>query len=103
VSVAGDWIASSLVAGIDDGADNLFGTADDALIPGGSPDFVASIAKITIKGLIIGTGTASDHFGFVAQRIGAFKAGGFTASLTSGLDVIELSPTTADVTLREVS
>jgi hypothetical protein len=104
VSVGGDWIASSLVAGVDDGSDNQFGTADDILIAGGSPGFIASIAKVTIKGLVIGTGTAGDHFGFVAQQIGAFNAGGFAASLTNDTDApIELSPITSDVTLREVS
>jgi hypothetical protein len=58
---------------------------------------------VKIVGDVIGTAAAGDHFGFVAQQIGAFKAGGFTAPLTSGLDVIELSPTTGDVTIHEVA
>jgi hypothetical protein len=103
VSVSGDWIASNLVAGAADGADNLFGTADDTpLAVSDSPDFIARIAKVTIKGFVIGTAASGDHFGFVAQQFGAFKAGVFAAQLTSGLDVIELSQTTGDVTLREL-
>jgi hypothetical protein len=103
VSVGSDWIASNLVAGVEDGTDNLFGTADDTLIAGGLSNVVARIAKVTIKGVVVGTVGTGDHFGFVAQQIGTFKAGSFLASLTGGPDVIELSPITGDLTLREVS
>jgi hypothetical protein len=53
--------------------------------------------------MVIGSDTIGDHFGFAAQQIGLFKAGGFRAPLTSGTNVIELSPVTADVTIREIS
>jgi len=47
---------------------------------------------------------SGDHFGFTSVTIGKFKSLGFTAPLTSGAirEVIELSPITGDVTLREV-
>ncbi len=46
----------------------------------------------------------ADHFGFVAQQIGSFKALGFTAALTAGTDApLELALTTGDVTIREVA
>ena len=50
------------------------------------------------------TENSTDHFGFVAQQIGSFKAAGFTAQLTSGTDpAIELAPTTADMTPRSLN
>jgi hypothetical protein len=103
VTVGGDWIASSLVAGVAIGADHLYGTADDAVIIGGSPGIVSKIASVVIRGLVYGTPGTGDHFGFVAQQIGSFKAGGVAAHLTAAKDVVELAPTTGDVTVREVA
>lgn len=108
VSVSGDWIASDLVAGIQDDAtsalNDTFGDADDIVIPGFSADsLIAGIASITIKGRVIGTSTDGDHFGFVAQQFGKFRAGGVTVPRTSGTDLpVALSPITGDVTLREI-
>jgi hypothetical protein len=72
------------------------GAATDAI--------VAKIASITIGGTVTGTASSGDHFGFVAQQIGAFTAGGFTAPLTSATDApIDFSFGTGhDVTLREI-
>ncbi len=49
--------------------------------------------------------STTDHFGFSAQQIGSFKAGGYTAPLTTGPanNIIEFSPVTGDVTIREVA
>jgi hypothetical protein len=108
VKVGGNWIASNMTAGVQDGGTAGFGTAGDTVInnpPGAETDaIVARIASITIKGLVIGTDTASaTQFGFTAQQIGSFKSLGFIASLTSATDTaIPLSPTTGDVALREV-
>jgi hypothetical protein len=70
---------------------------------------VARIASIAIKGVVVGTAApGNDHFGFVAHVIESFKSLGFTAPLTDNAlpgaihDVIELSPITGDVTIREV-
>jgi hypothetical protein len=115
VSIGGDWIASSIVAGvenygangIDDGGgsdDNLnFGDANDHII-NNAADSIAKIASIKIKGRVIGSATAGDHFGFVSHTIGSFKAGGVTVPLTAGPanNLIQLSLNTADVTIREV-
>ncbi len=104
VSVGGDWFASDLVAGAQDDASaartDPFGDADDQ--PGPLSTLIARIARIAIGGVVAGTATAGDHFGFVAEQIGSFKSFGFTAALTPGLNVLELSLTTGDVTLREV-
>ncbi len=110
VKVGGDWAASNLVAGVmNTGSGNTkFGDGNDASIGAGNAGIVAKIASITIKGQVFGTPDAlssTDHFGFVAQQIGAFKAGGLTAVLHATappLDVLELTPITGDVSLREV-
>jgi hypothetical protein len=108
VKVGGDWIASSLVAGVKNTASGniSFGDGNDASIGAGSPSITAKIARITIKGLVLGSPSAvstTDHFGFCAQQIGSFKSLGFTAPLTSAPnEVIQLSLATADVTIREV-
>jgi hypothetical protein len=83
VIVGGAWTASDLVAGATAGADGLFGTEDDALISGGG-EVVAKIASVQIKGIVTGTATSGDHFGFVAQEVGAFQAAGAKVSLNSG-------------------
>ena len=104
VTVGGDWRASSLVAGIQDFAADGFGNGDDIVYPTPAVDGIFSrIASVTIKGRITGTGTAGDHYGFTAQQIGAFKAGGVKLSLTEATDSgFNLAPITNDVTVREV-
>ncbi len=99
VRVGGDWIASSLAAGVNDTNGNGFGN-DDQRIAGAT--LVARIASITIKGTVAGTAAGSDHFGFTAAEIGAFRASGFIAQLTAQKETIPLSLITADVALREV-
>ena len=106
VTVGRDWLASSLVAGIVNGAVN-FGDGNDALalLGGGALPRVAKIASIVIQGAVAGTASPTgDHFGFTSVTIGKFKSLGFTAPLTSGAirEVFELSPITGDVTIREV-
>lgn len=86
VKVGGDWIASNLTTGIDDGADNVFGTADDVAVAGGMGTQFSKIASITIGGKVSGTpGTGTtDHFGFVSQEIGSLKINGQAVPLTLG-------------------
>ncbi len=103
IKVGGDWIASSVSAGAEDTGADGFGV-NDALFGAGGGAIVARIAAIQIGGIVIGSGGAGDHFGFVSERIGSFKSLGFTAPLTNApLDVIQLSLLTADVTIREVA
>jgi hypothetical protein len=120
VSVGGDLAASNLVAGAKNlgtdnavggtgaAADNVnFGDSHDRSIGPGNGSITASIASVTILGRVFGSpGSVSttDHFGFVAQRIGLFKVGGIAAPLTAGPtnDVIELTPIAGDMTIREV-
>ena len=98
VTVGGDWRASSLVAGILDAGNNGFGNATDTPDGAGA---ISRIASIVIGGVVAGSATAADHFGFTAVTIGSFKSINFTAPLTPGKNVVELSPITGDTTLRE--
>lgn len=113
VVVAGDWIASSLVAGASPGAGGLYGDADDAKLTGpytrDEPDSVSRIDSVTIGGQVSGTmasaatGSGADHFGIVAEVIGAVKHNGSRLGLTAGLgndDV--LVGITGDVRIREI-
>ncbi|MGB8170073.1 MAG: hypothetical protein WCF18_21395, partial [Chthoniobacteraceae bacterium] len=110
VSVGGNWIASDLVAGVQDDASAAlnasFGEADDLVVPGFGGAPVATIVSVSIKGLVLGTAATGDHFGFVAQQIGSFKSLKSFASLTpltAITDVpIELALLSGDVTIREV-
>ena len=107
VKVGSHWIASDLVAGVQDDADaaldDAFGDADDQLIPGfGGDALVARIASIAIKGVVIGNASSTfDRFGFTAEQIGSFTASGAKFPLTAGADTFVLSPLTNDVTLRD--
>jgi hypothetical protein len=105
VLVGRNWLASDVVAGASAGADGLFGTDDDVLISIDNP-FIARIASIVIKGTATGTAGESDHFGFVAEEIGAFESGNTNLTLqrgrsndTAGLPV----GITADLFVREVA
>jgi hypothetical protein len=99
VNVGGDWSASDLVAGAQDGGTAGFGDADDMII-GGVPESIAKIAAIVIKGIVIGTPAGGDQFGFESHLIGKFIANGGSISI---LNSVLLSPNTGnDVTIRLV-
>jgi hypothetical protein len=112
VKIGGDWIASSLVAGVqddgDDELDDFFGDDDDARIPGGNGSIVSRIASIVIKGAVLGTVGLADHFGFVAQQIGSFSVAGTKLPLAAGAGSADdlagyAVGITGDVRVREVS
>jgi hypothetical protein len=100
VKVGGDWISSSLVAGVQDGGSAGFGDAGDTIIGSGT---IAKIASIRIKGTVSGTPAGGDHFGFVSHTIGLFKAGIIVLPFTAtSLEFFSLSLNTSDVTVREI-
>jgi hypothetical protein len=105
VKVGGSWSASDLVAGAVDFDDDGFGNADDRKAPGAdNAAIVSRIASITIAGVVSGTPdtvSADDHFGFVAQEIGSFKAAGTARSLTKNFTDQPVQLAT-DVALREI-
>jgi hypothetical protein len=88
VKVSGDWIGSYLSAGVQPGADLIFGTSDDQALLGGQ-DFgagpvrdnlsISRIASIVIGGQIKSGQNdglpfdGNQTYAFVAQQIGSFK------------------------------
>ncbi len=104
VTVGGNFIASSVIAGVDDGADNLFGTADDTAITEAVADTIfSSIASVTIKGLAMGTAGGGDHFGIVAQQVGKVKIRTASFILAAGTDTVGIDlGATFDLTVKEV-
>jgi hypothetical protein len=100
VRVLGNWTASSLVAGVRPGGDLDFGSSDDTPIVSATPE-VSRIAAIVIKGEVLGTLNTGDHFGFVAQSIGAVKIGGVAYTPSAGAP-IELGRIFGDTTVRLV-
>jgi hypothetical protein len=112
VKVGRDWSASSISAGINAGDAGLgirgFGINPTVIDnpPGAATDaIVARIASITIKGTVVGAPGFQFQTGFVAQQIGSFKAGAFTAPLTAAATPdapIYLAPYTLNVSLLEV-
>jgi hypothetical protein len=102
VRVSGNWTASTLVAGTTAGFDGLFGTDDDAFAEGPNrASIVSRIARVIIGGGVAGTAPDGDHFGFIAQQIGAFSSSAGALALTAAPhQVFEIG---TDVTVREVA
>ena len=104
----GNWIASDLVAGaVNVGFPDNMGDSFDQIFPNASSVNVdASIASIAIGGIVVGTPAAfnsTDHFGFVARKIGSFKAGGITYTLNPAVATDNLAVgATGDVNVHEV-
>ena len=82
VSVGGDWVDSSLVAG---GAsvDGVIGDGNDRIITGG---INSKIASIIIKGQVLGEANTdnSDLSGFFSHQIGWFSYNGIKVPLKAG-------------------
>ena len=88
VFVGKDWIASSIAAGAIPGPNNFFGDGDDAKMSGigikDDPSISSKIGNVAIGGQVIGTVGGTDHFGIVAEIVGAVKVNGSSLPLTAG-------------------
>lgn len=86
VTIGGDFISSSIIAGLDAGSGGAFGDAGDTLISPGSATIFASIASVAIKGQALGTAAAGDaaHYGIGAQFVGAVTVGKTKVPLLGG-------------------
>ena len=96
---------SDAAAGVLPNAEGGFGTPDDTLAPGGG-SVLSKIARITIKGQILGSPesqNAMDHYGIVAEQVGFVSVGGTPIDLQFGPhnDAKDVG-VTGDVTVREV-
>ena len=99
VTVGGDWIASSLVAGAKAGADGVFGTQDDVKFSSGPANkdvagVFSRISNVIIGGQVLGTEFTGDHFGIVAESVGSLSIGANLIPLLAGKhnDDILLAP-----------
>jgi hypothetical protein len=114
VKVGGDWIASDLVAGATNpdvpatGALPNFGDGSDVKLSGAgvtdSPDIISKIASVTIGGEVFGTPASvsiTDSYGFVAESIGAFKAGGVSIAIPAGNTLLAIGET-SDVSISVI-
>lgn len=108
VTVNGNWIASSLSAGIfDDGADG-FGQNDINIAESVVDRILARIASIVINGTATGSVANGDHFGIVAEHIGAARINNQKVLLTKNVaDNFLIGPefgsTTGDFRLVEIT
>jgi hypothetical protein len=84
ITIGGNLIATSIVAGVEDGADNLFGTSDDKRIADNGDLILAKIASITVKGFAAGSTALGDSFGILADQIGKLSIGGVLYTLKAG-------------------
>jgi hypothetical protein len=89
ISIGGDLRASSILVGVNTGADGFYGTADDAkpAVMRDSATRFSSIASLIIKGQALGTSSdvsATDLFAIVAEQITAAKIGGLALKLKAG-------------------
>jgi len=103
VIIGGDWIASSLVAGVFDATADGFGQNDSIIEGDVTTRIVARIASVVIKGNAIGTAAAGDHFGIVAQEVGKLSIAGANIELNkASKDDILLDEANGDFRILEV-
>jgi hypothetical protein len=103
VKIGGNFIASSITAGIDP-VNGKLGDADDQFVGGnsGNASIVAKIASITIGGQLLGTvGGVADSFGIIAEEVGALTVGKIKIPLTAAKDDLTVG-FTGDVRVREL-
>jgi len=103
VVIGGDWIATSLVAGVSDDANDGFGRNDEVIEGDVTEGIMSKIASIVIKGTAVGSATAGDHFGIVAQEVGKLSIAGEKIALSKDAkDDVLLDETNGDFRLLEV-
>jgi hypothetical protein len=79
ITIGGDLVASSIVAGVVAGGDGMFGTDDDVIGSfGHTAGNVSRITSVIVKGQALGSPGSGDAFGIVAQEIKTIKIGAAT-------------------------
>jgi hypothetical protein len=116
IFVGADWRSSTVLAGVNVGADGFAGTADDTKLSGvvrDTAEIFSTIGRFTIKGQAFGSTDNGDTFGIVAEKVVAASVGKavfkFDVGARDAIDAFALSPTgpgatglTSDFFLREV-
>ncbi len=102
------WVGVNLVAGIDAGDDETFGTGDDFPIPAaenGISKVISKIASITIGGTF-NFADARSGYGFVAEQVGSLRLSDGPVKLEKGPHndsfLITTGEGSTDTRLREV-
>lgn len=87
ITVGGDWLGNSVTAGVTSG-NAFFGDGDDSKASGAGVKDEAGISSqirsLTIAGQALGTVGGADHYGIVAENVGAVKIGGTPLVLALG-------------------
>lgn len=90
VTVGGDWIASSIVAGAAPGFTGYYGNRNTGEFKMSGPNCkdVAGISSriggVTTAGQATGTSDGNDFFGIVAENVGTVKVGGHLYATNAG-------------------
>jgi hypothetical protein len=98
VKIGRDWVASDLVAGVQDAGAAGFGQGDVTIGLGSS---IAKIASIAIGGSIAGVADSAETFAFESHVIGSFKLHGATIAIPAAPAFVKFN-TLGDVFLRLV-
>jgi hypothetical protein len=103
VTIGGDLIASSIVAGVFDKTADGFGQNDEVIAGDTTARIFARIGSIVIKGSATGTAAEGDHYGITAQEIGKLTVDGTKVPLNKSLkDDIQLDTINGDFRVVEV-
>lgn len=104
VVINGDWIGSTLSAGVAAGNDSKYGTADDGLYNGGVAAIESRIASVVIKGQALGTVEKGGNFAITAENIGSVKIGKTKVALNPlAKDKYVAIGSTGDFVVNEIS
>lgn len=101
ISIGGDFLASSITAGIAPGSDGFYGTSDDVV--DGNTSIRSAIASIIIKGRATGTPSDGDQYGIVAEKLGSVMIAGRKLALNASAQDSILVGSYADLRLRDVA
>jgi len=103
VIVRGNWIQSTLAAGVEDSTGDGFGQNDTVISGDTTPNVVSRIANVIVKGYAQGSPLAGDNYGIVAQQIGRVSIGGIPVELHPDVaDSVLLDTTNNDLRVAEV-
>lgn len=88
VTVGGDWIASTIAAGVAPGTDGYYGTDDDEKFTGVMKDVAglfSRLVSVAIASQIVGTESPRDSASLTAENVSAVKIGGTPLVLNANL------------------
>ena len=103
ITVGGSVLATNIVAAINPGADEIWGTGDDSLFSPRGSGLIPTIGSITIKGQLLGTPGGVDGFVITAGLLKSIKIGSVGIPLDSkNIDRISSYGAGRDITIFEV-